>query len=183
MTLAKTSRSCHNEYRVPRGLRPRALRPRGNASRNPRARFFYATEDLEGFTEASIADVRFYCNTSFHSRKVHFKTSDSFVTGLAFDPSQVGNSASFWNSGFTVLEGHTGYLPYDVNGAYNENNNAVDGGWDGGFWSFPFYQNVDGRYFWTMRGINQAYWACDDDYDANGAAYTTLHQVWVRMAS
>ena len=44
MTLAKTSRSCHNEYRVPRGLRPRALRPRGNASRNPRARFFYATE-------------------------------------------------------------------------------------------------------------------------------------------
>ena len=90
--------------RVPRGLRPRALRPRGNASRNPRARFFYATEDLEGFTEASIADVRFYCNTSFHSRKVHFKTSDSFVTGLAFDPSQVGNSASFWNSGFTVLE-------------------------------------------------------------------------------
>ena len=102
------------------------------------------------------------------SRVMHFKTSNSFQAGAAWDGSLVGNSVGYWTSGYTALSGHTAYLP----GTTTEAISGTDG-----FWNFPFFKS--GTYHWAIRGGGSRF-ACDDF--PNGYQHTTLHQVWVRMA-
>lgn len=122
--------------------------------------------DMDGFTSADIAEVRFYCETSGHNRIIHFKTSNSFVTGAAFTGASLGNSPSYWNTGFTELDGHTAKLPAAASSA---------GG--SGLTAQPFYKS--GTYHWIMRLGDR--WECDDE--SNGPSKTTLHQIWVRAAA
>ena len=44
-------------------------------------------DDLDGFTEDAVEEVRFYCTTSHTSRVIHFKTGNAFQAGVAFDGS------------------------------------------------------------------------------------------------
>jgi hypothetical protein len=124
-----------------------------------------------GYTSADqIKDVRFYCNTSAHNRKIHFSTSNSGVINMAYTGMPTGNTASRWNTGFNPLDGHTGNLPQSTTGAWS----------DTGFTPIPFYN--DGTYYWSIRANTGAYrWECDDSHAS--IAYNTLHQVWVRMKS
>ena len=115
-----------------------------------------------------VEEVRFFCNTSAHSRVIHFKTSNSHVQEVAFTGNHQGqNSPAHWNSGWTALPGHTAYLPAATRSTFQ----------DAGFTEFPFYQN--GAYHWGIRGNGAGghRWECDD---FAYAAYTTQHQVWVR---
>ena len=138
-------------------------------------------QDLDGFTEDGIEAVRFYCHTSDHDRKIHFKTGNAFQAGVAFDGSLAGNSAAAWTSGFTALDGHSAYLP----GA-TEN---VETDETYGFWNFPFAKHD--HYQWGIRARWDdddvlRRWECDDVHGetyAAAVAQTTLHQVWVRVAS
>jgi len=127
-------------------------------------------QDMDGFSRFSVADVRFYCHTSNHDRKIHFKTSHSFQLGVAFNGSLSGNDPSYWNSDYTALAGHTAYLPGSAHYAFT--------GSSDGFWNFPFYESD--WYHWGIRGAGDRF-ECDD-FPAS-SAYTTLHQVWVRQHS
>ena len=114
-----------------------------------------------------VEEVRFFCNTSAHSRVMHFKTSNTHVRGVAFSGDHQGqNSASHWNIGWTALAGHTASLPASTNNRWQV----------AGFSEFPFYRN--GAYHWSIRG-NGYWWECDSD--ARSSAHTTRHQVWVRQ--
>ena len=121
-----------------------------------------------GWAEADIEDVRFYCHTSAHNRVIHFKTSNNFHAGAAWDGSSSGNSAGYWSSGYTGLPGHSAYLPAATTSVYSGSNY--------GFWNFPFYKG--GTYHWGIRGGGSR-WECEDD--PGSYQRTTLHQVWVRM--
>ena len=123
---------------------------------------------FSGWAEADIEDVRFYCHTAAHNRVIHFKTSKGFQAGAAWDGSTSGNSAGYWNSGYTPLSGHSAHLPGATNAGFS--------GSTDGFWNFPFYKS--GTYHWGIRGFGNRF-ECDDY--PNSYQHTTLHQVWVRM--
>ncbi len=110
--------------------------------------------------------TRFYCQTSGHSRKMHFYTSDAVVNQIAYDGNDQSNTASRWNTGFTTLSGHSANLPAATNG--------YETGASFGFWNFPFYTR-SGANHWGIRGGGYR-WECDD---YTNEAQTTLHQVWV----
>jgi hypothetical protein len=107
--------------------------------------------------------VRFYCQTSFHSRVMHFKTSHA--TTLLYFKTGSG-SASGVQSSFTPLSGHTANLPgtADIFGA-----NGADA-----FVSHPFY--TGNAYHWNIGALGR--WECDDW--ANNGTNNTLHQIWAR---
>src|SRR5262249_7643834 len=136
------------------------------------------TDPNNGYGHLSVAGMqallpfssaRFYCQTSGHSRILHFKTSVasalSYIDGMGY------NTPAYWNTGFTTLAGHTAYLPgatmyvYDMSG-------------DDRITNFPFW---GGAYTWGLQGYDSFSanrWECDDF--PNGPQNTTLHQVWVR---
>ena len=125
-----------------------------------------------------VEEVRFFCNTSEHSRVIHFKTSNSHVREVAFTGDHQGqNSPAHWNSGWTALPGHTAYLPEGTTDGFSD----PSGGWPDsalGFANFPFFKSY--QYHWAIRGQGFR-WECDDAYQpSNGYQRTTRHQVWVR---
>ena len=77
-------------------------------------------DDLSGFSADYIEETRFYCETSAHSRKVHFKTDNRFQAGAAFSGSLSSNTASYWTSGYTALSGHDAYLPASATSAESD---------------------------------------------------------------
>ena len=87
--------------------------------------------------------TRFYCQTSAHSRKIDFYTTDSVVNQMAFDGNDRSNTASRWNEGFTLLASHTGYLPAAIISGFTGSMDA--------FWNFPFLK--DNSYHWAIRGL------------------------------
>ena len=121
-------------------------------------------DHFSGWAEADVEDVRFYCHTAYHSRVIHFKTSNSFQAGAAWDGSTSGNSVGYWTSGYTPLPGHSAHLPGAAN--YVRSNGLTD---------HPFF--LSSMYHWQIRSGTR--WECDDY--ANSYQHTTLHQVWVRM--
>ena len=125
-------------------------------------------DHFSGWAEADVEDVRFYCHTANHNRVIHFKTSNSFVAGVAWDGSSSGNTAGYWSSGYTPLSGHSANLPGTTDNVFS---GSIDG-----FWNFPFYKS--GTYHWGIRGFGNRF-ECDDY--PNSYQHTTLHQVWVRM--
>ncbi|HCH62638.1 MAG TPA: hypothetical protein DFR83_07540, partial [Deltaproteobacteria bacterium] len=120
--------------------------------------------------DSSLAsEVRFYCDTSYHSRVIHFKTSQAAIIQMAFDGTSAA-SVSDWQS-FTALSGHTGNLPAATNLVQQLTGAVVQTGFTGA----PFY--VDGGSGWSIR-LNGFRWECDD-FNA-GYNQDTLHQVWFR---
>jgi hypothetical protein len=145
--------------------------------------------ELVGYTESDISDVRFYCTSGFHSRVQHFKTSNAFQIGVAWNGDLSGNSGSQWTSGVTTLGGHsTIYLPGSSTDSYCKTLST------GGFSEMPFGTSASTNYYWQIRGSQNPQgtntrWECDEnsaDADhggSDGTNYDTLHQVWVRMSS
>ena len=128
-------------------------------------------KDDQGRSIMKAKRTRFYCQTSSHSRKMHFYTSDAVVNQMAYDGNDVSNTASLWTTGYTTLSEHTAYLPAVTNAGYT--------GVSDGFWNFPFYNGLSGRWgTWGIRGGGNR-WECDD-YVGNDVE-TTLHQVWVNV--
>jgi hypothetical protein len=118
------------------------------------------------FKEAS--KVRFYCQTSGHSRKIHFYTSNSVIDQMTYDGNMAGNTPSLWNTGYTPLPGHSAYLPASTYHAYSSNSLT----------HFPFYD--ENGHIWGIRA-NGFRWECDDAHHNNG--YNTLHQIWVNTGN
>jgi acetyltransferase-like isoleucine patch superfamily enzyme len=112
------------------------------------------------------SEVRFYCQTALHARRMHFRTANAQIREDALD-GRADAAVSDWNTGFTALPGHSAYAPAQVDASYN--------GETDGFTNFPFYRG--GAYHWGIRGLGGR-WECDD-FAASGA-YATLHQVWWR---
>lgn len=113
---------------------------------------------------SAYSEARFYCTTTSHSRIMNFKTNNAGA--LSYIKNGSSNSASYWNSGFTTLTGHTAHLPGSINNANGGNGNSA-------MTSYPFYDSSYG-YYWYISSGN---WKCDD---SAGNENTTLHQVWVR---
>jgi hypothetical protein len=126
---------------------------------------------ISGYAQSDIADVRFYCTTSNHARVVHFKTSNSVVKGMAFNANQASNTPESWNSGYTLLAGHSANLPATANNGYHEAS--------GGLWDFSFY--TSSLHHWSIYYNGGSYFTCDDEALANSYQYATKHLIYVRM--
>jgi hypothetical protein len=128
----------------------------------------YSHVDVNTFVDSKankvfkVNKVRFFCQTAFHARKIHFYTPNAIVNQMAFDGGNTGDVPSIWTSGFTTYADHTAYLPASTT-------NVV-----GPLYNFPFYSSTYGT--WGIRGFDTR-WECDDY--SNGYAYTSLFQIWV----
>jgi hypothetical protein len=146
----------------------------GTIPTNPATGYSHVnTNDFAGYAQSDIADVRFICSTGGHSRKMHFKTSNSIVKGLAFNGNQASNTAASWNTGYTPYDDHTAFLPAAATHVYTVT--------DGALWNFPFW--VSGTYHWSI-GYGDYIWSCDDNnWGASGTGhqYTTQHLIYVRL--
>ncbi len=113
----------------------------------------------------TYTEARLYCRTSAHARIVDFKTTNasclnSFKTGTG--------TCSGVSVGYTVLPGHTGNMPANVNAGFsNQGNNTMT--------EFPFYRG--GTSHWGIRGAGTR-WECDDFPGGSGSS--TIHRIFVR---
>ena len=124
--------------------------------------------DGDGNSVFKAKSVRFYCHTSGHNRIIHFYTSNPTVDQMAYDGRSINNNVEIWTSGYTMLPGHTGYLPAATN--------YVVSGDNIGLLTEPFFKWA--YYHWNINShsTNNRF-ECDDfpgDY-----SQTTLHQIWV----
>jgi hypothetical protein len=121
--------------------------------------------DTRPFTE-----MRFYCETSGHTRKIHFNTTNTgaidYILGTA------GNNVGYWTADASGVTGHSGILPGGT--AHVVNTSVVDQRMN----YMPFYNG--GQQRWTVghHGIyGDSSWSCDDYVNNQN---TTQHRVWVR---
>jgi len=128
-----------------------------------------------GYVEDDIDQVRFYCETSSHTRKVHFSTNNAIVKTIAISGSGAGSTETAWNTGYTILydggDGSTAYLPGETD--------SVDYSGDAGFTKFPFF--AWDNYHWAIGSLDR--FECDDWVQPNGYSHSTRHNVWVRNVS
>eukprot|EP00241_Pyramimonas_parkeae_P014877 CAMPEP_0114293936 /NCGR_PEP_ID=MMETSP0059-20121206/9855_1 /TAXON_ID=36894 /ORGANISM="Pyramimonas parkeae, Strain CCMP726" /LENGTH=2130 /DNA_ID=CAMNT_0001415673 /DNA_START=164 /DNA_END=6556 /DNA_ORIENTATION=- len=118
-----------------------------------------------GYTSAEeVLDVRFYCSQSRHDRVIHFKTPNEHVREVAVSGSHGnGNKAVYWNTEWTALSNHSGYLPAGTQYAKSY----------GGFERDPFFGEHG---TWEISS-----WSTKcDDYESSGSS--SRHQIWVRLA-
>ena len=112
-----------------------------------------------------FTSLRFYGNTSAHSRIIHFKTSLPGAISYAKTGSGTMNGLPL---SFTQLAGHTANIPGGANSYFiNQGNNALT--------EFPFY--TGGLYHWGIQGLGSR-WEVDDT--ANNSANNTLHRIWIK---
>ena len=134
----------------------------------------FDVRNLTGARFEDLAEVRLYCESRNHSRVVHFRSSARDLKHVAWtgDASEVPVNA--WASGFTVLEGHTAFLP-EVTG-------VSQGSSSSGFTGNVF-GSLNSRHQWAVgyNGTSGPAWACDDG--ASNGDVGTFHQVWVRFGA
>ncbi|MFK7773298.1 MAG: IgGFc-binding protein [Saprospiraceae bacterium] len=113
---------------------------------------------------SDMDEIRWYAETSNHSRIIHFKSS----VGVNYSQTGAGSFNGI-ESGFTLLSGHSANLPTAVANEYtNQGDLALT--------NFPFW--LSGTYHWGIKGLGNR-WEVDD-YDAAGFSHSTIHKVWVR---
>ena len=119
--------------------------------------------------------VRFYCDTSAHSRTVHFKMSNDAIRRTMFDGYRV--NPNFATEHTLLTGGESAYLP-------GATTNIYSGGSYDGFTGEPFYK-LHNYHFNTRFNHNGGYrWECDDAVlSGGGYQHTTTHQVWVRLSA
>ena len=145
---------------------------------SPTSGYSHIWLDKIGISDVNdIKAVRFYCETSHHTRKIHFTTENEYVKNSLISGIQSSwngvNSYIAYTSGFTAMDDHTGNLPALANG-----------GWDGNdLFSFPFSRW--GNYHWSVHPASSpgassrtTRFECDDDGAQNN--YNTLHQIWFK---
>ncbi|MBZ9788460.1 T9SS type A sorting domain-containing protein, partial [Psychroflexus sp. CAK57W] len=112
-------------------------------------------------------ELRFYGETSGHSRIIHFKTDQ----GLSYFTSGTGNIYTTIAANFTALTGHTANIPLATNnGDINRGGLALT--------EFPFY--TTGNYHWGIKGRGNR-WEVDD-FPGNESR-STIHRVWIRNSA
>jgi hypothetical protein len=140
----------------------------GTIPTNPKTGYSHVNvQNLYSSTD-EISETRFYCYNGNNNRVMHFKTSNAFQQTVALTGVSTGNTAAYWNTGYTLLVNHTAFLPAATNGVYTST--TV------GFSQFPFFKST--TYHWGIQGNGNRF-ECDDY--SNGYAYSTLHNVYVRM--
>eukprot|EP00761_Pharyngomonas_kirbyi_P011947 gb/GECH01011973.1/.p1 GENE.gb/GECH01011973.1/~~gb/GECH01011973.1/.p1 ORF type:complete len:371 (+),score=87.17 gb/GECH01011973.1/:1-1113(+) len=113
----------------------------------------------------NLNEVRFFCKTSSHQRKLHFSTSSNEL--ISYFSSGSGSGCSV-DTHVKILDGHSGNLPHSQDDCFsNEGELAMT--------DFPFY--TGGTYHWGVRGKGDR-WECDD-YPGDDT-YSTYHQIWIR---
>ncbi|WP_299216161.1 immunoglobulin-like domain-containing protein [uncultured Aquimarina sp.] len=114
-------------------------------------------------------EVRFYGETTGHTRIINFKTS--YINALNYLKTGVGNFIGINNvANFTALSGHTANLPgQTANYFTNQGDNALT--------EFPFSRSA--QFHWGIRGggVNGNRWEVDDSAINT---QSTIHRVWVR---
>jgi hypothetical protein len=137
------------------------------------------TRDVGIFSSPEIDEVRFYCETSQHDRILHFKTSNRLAIRASIDGSTRKNEVSQWDSGFTALDGHSAYLPDQVDAV-----GSIEV--DNGLLFEPFFKTES--YYWNIGYVNSENghhrFECDNfDTDTSpvyGTPYSTRHLVHIR---
>ena len=109
--------------------------------------------------------VRFYCETSAHSRKMHFKSS---LPGVVSFVQSGSGSMTGLSTNFVSLAGHNANLPASSGIYYSSTGDAA-------LTFYPFFE--DGSNYWTIKA-NGSRWECDTN--AGNSADDTLHRVWVK---
>jgi hypothetical protein len=115
----------------------------------------------------TFSELRFYGSTNYHSRVIKFKTTHTntinyFKTGR-------GSMSGISTSGnYTLLDGHTAYLPQNTANYFPDEGNLA-------MTNFPFW--LSGTYHWGIKGHNYR-WEVDDFN--NSSSYHTFHQIWIR---
>jgi hypothetical protein len=139
----------------------------GTIPTDPKMGYSHVDVDSMYSATSEISEVRFYCTSSSHDRVIHFKQSNSFIKDAALDGDTTGNAASYWNTGYTFLVNHTGYLPGTADTGYASASS--------GFGYLPFFQF--GSRHWIIYSF-QSRFECDD---YSFAASDTQHLVYVKM--
>ncbi|WP_025663033.1 T9SS type A sorting domain-containing protein [Aquimarina megaterium] len=110
-------------------------------------------------------EMRFYAETSGHSRVISFKTN--YVNAVNYIKTGTG-SFNGLRGRFNTLPGHTANIPGSSLNGYFSNKG------DFALTDFPFY--VGGANHWGVRGLGNR-WEVDD-FAIN--TNSTIHRVWVR---
>jgi len=100
-----------------------------------------------GFSAKDVKQVRFYCSSSAHSRRVHFRTNDPQIRQSLLNGKGKLTVDSF-KTGFKTLSGHTSYLPRTTE-AVAASSLTAD----------AFYDSKD--HHWDVN-IEKELWRCDD---------------------
>ena len=115
-------------------------------------------------TKFGFNTVRFYCETSVHERKVHFKSSHAGVVSYVRSGSGSMNGLS---TNFVSLVGHNANIPATLSGNYsNQGEQALT--------NYPFWKSGNN---WGIKGQGRR-WECD--INTGLGANDTLHRVWVK---
>ncbi len=116
-------------------------------------------------------EVRFYGETTGHSRIVNFKTS--YISALNYLKTGIGHFGGINNAAnFTALTGHTANIPAFAGNVFvNQGDKALT--------EFPFFSS--GLYHWGIRGLGNR-WEVDNTPTATSPvnSQSTIHRVWVR---
>jgi len=101
-------------------------------------------------SSSAIQDLRLYCTTSNHGRRIHFKATHDMAKQIAFSGSQVSNLPSIWTDSTRniVYADHTAYLPSNTNAGYTQS--------DGSFYAFPLFKS--GTYHWGVGSLGRWEW-------------------------
>ncbi len=116
--------------------------------------------------DIDFEEIRFYGETTGHSRIIDFKTS--YANVINYVKTGSGSFSGINNAAnFTALTNHTANIPAQaINTFVNQGDNALT--------EFPFWRS--GQFHWGIRGLGNR-WEVDDS--ANNTQ-STIHRVWVR---
>eukprot|EP00163_Fabomonas_tropica_P029587 TRINITY_DN638_c0_g1_i1.p1 TRINITY_DN638_c0_g1~~TRINITY_DN638_c0_g1_i1.p1 ORF type:complete len:357 (-),score=126.25 TRINITY_DN638_c0_g1_i1:180-1250(-) len=113
-----------------------------------------------GFNAKDVRQVRFYCSSSAHSRRVHFRTNDPAIRKSLLSGDGALNVDSF-KSGYKTMEGHTAYLPRSTQAVASSSLTAN-----------AFYDSKGHHWdFSPAKKAGDSHFRCDDGGDPN-ASYT-----------
>ena len=127
------------------------------------------------YPDDEFSEVRFFCQTSAHNRRIHFSTTLAPVVEAAQTGTLNLATPSALSVGNTLYSNHNAYLP-----AATQSSNKAGGG--AAFTRFPMYGNTteEGAVHWNINGSSNDRFECDDNTSITGDVATTLHQVWAR---
>jgi hypothetical protein len=133
-----------------------------------------------------FTEMRFYCDTTHHDRKIHFITANTDAIKYFLDiPNTIyngnpvsRNSATYWSSlpSSSLLAGHNANLPQST--TFLDDDAPANRRMTGApFWLSNTSQGIVRWYLPTGSTYYHLKWECDD-FAYN--EWTTHHRVWVR---
>jgi hypothetical protein len=136
--------------------------PEGIVPTDPESAYSYSLAARAGYIDADVKEVRFYCQSSHHPRRIHFSSKNEELIASAMDRSG-SLSADAFKRGSKLLQGHTAFLPASTTGT-GASSLMEDAFFDGN------------NHYWSVRPAEDHY-RCDD---AEEGGATTRHLVYFR---